>query len=365
MISVRRMSRRLAAALTAISLGCGLALAAGAAAQAAVPNQWGFALVEKPSGPVVTGHWAQSVVSPTPTATPGTPGQEVVRFPKIGFSKAGVVHVTAVTDQLAWCQAQRWRPLGGAELVTVQCYRKGGIPQFVPFTVMFTQSTGTLPGGLRYAYVLHTAGGTTTSFNSTSPAPGANTVTPGATGVWLVRMHGAGPAAPSGGVQVTAVNPLKPAICDIGGRTQTPSQQIIQVRCYDAVGKPMASGWTLSYQRGRAITGAMPKAFAYTVRNKPSCPLVPAPPAVNFNSAGGINGIVCSGLGEWLVNLPRVGVLPNTVFVTAAAPVARVCNLNTVWATSGGNVIVRDVVCYQPSGPAAPTNFFLTYTSKL
>jgi hypothetical protein len=193
----------------------------------------------------------------------------------------------------------------------------------------FAESSGTLPGGLQYAYLYHTTGGTVTSFNS---AGLANTVTAVSTGVWQVRLHGPGPSTPSGGVQVTAVDKANPAICDVGNTTQTSSQQIIEVRCY----------------------------------NKVVCPLVPAPPAVNFNSAGATNTITCAGASPttWLVKLPMIGVKPDTVLVTAMAPAARVCNLNTVWATVGGSVTVRDVVCYQVSGAFATAEWFLSYDTK-
>ena len=363
MISRRHMSRRLAAGLAAAGLACGLALGGAGAAPAAVPNYWAFALVQSASGPVTAGHWAESVPSPTPTATPTAPGREVVRFPDIGFTKTGVVHVTAVIDEFAWCQAQGWRPLGGAELVMVQCYVQGGTPQFVPFTVTFGESSGTLPGGLKYAYLYHTPTGTVTSFNS---AGLANAVTTTGTGVWQVRLHGLGPATPSGGVQVTAVNKASPAICDVGATAQTTSEQVIQVRCYSKLGVPMKTGWTLSYQRGRAITGALPKFFGYTVYNKLACPLVPAPPAVNFNSAGATNSIACAlpSPVNWLVKLPMIGVKPDTVLVTAEAPTATVCNLNTVWATAGGDAIIRDVVCYRVPGSFATARWFLSYATK-
>jgi hypothetical protein len=363
MVSVRRIVRGLTAVLTAVGAVCGLVVAGAGLAQAAVPNAWGFALVESPSGPVVATHWAESVPSPVPVAIPGAPGQVTVRFRGIGFFKGGVVHATAVTGQFAWCQAQRWRPLGGAELVTVRCYRKGGVPAFVPFTVSFAESSGTLPGGLAYAYLYDTGAGVATSFNSKGLP---NTVTPMGPGVWRARLPGPGPATASGGVQVTAVNAAAPAICDVGGQAGTTTAQIVIVRCYSAGGKPHASGWTLSYQRGRAITGAKPSHFAYTVNNKPLAGLyVPMPPAVNFNSAGGTNTILSGGSAFALVRFPLVGFLPNTVLVTAFSPVARICNLNTVWATFGGNTTVRDVVCYQPSGAMAPnTKSFTTYTSK-
>jgi hypothetical protein len=373
MISSRRngsrgIGRTLAATLAAAGLGCGLAVAAAGTAQAA-PQAWAYALVLKPAvaGPVDAAHWKESAPSPTPSSVPGVVGQVTVKFPKIGFFKQGVVHVTAVIDKLAWCQAQNWRPLGGAELVTVRCYRKGGIPTFVPFTVMFTSSAGTLPGGLQYAYVHDNGTGVVATYNSTGMP---DTVSVLGTGVWRVTLHGPSPATQSGGIQVTAVDPKKPAICNVAGQKWTSALQVIIVRCYSAAGKPQTTGWNLSYQRGRAITGAKPKLFAYTLNNKPliAGPYAPAPPAVNVNSVGGINTIRRSGLGEWLVSFPRVGLLPNSLFVTVASSVPRVCNLNTVWATilppiPPGNVIVRDVVCYQVTGAMTPVRWFLSYTT--
>ena len=366
MISTRRLPRKLAATLSLVVAGCGLAIASSAGtAQAATPDAWGYALVLKPSGPVDAMHWKESVASPTPTASPGAPGQVFVKFPKIGFFKQGVVHVTAVIDELAWCQAQRWYPTGGKEIVAVRCYTKGGVPTFVPFTVLFTTSSGKRPGGLQYAYVHDNGSSVVSSYNSTGLA---DTVATLGTGVWRVRLHGAGPATHSGGIQVTAVNRTKPAICDVGGQTWTSSSQTVIVRCYGPSGKPLKTGWNLSYQRGRAITGGKPKLFAYTLNTKPlvAGPYAPAPAAVNVNTGGGVNTIRRSGGGEWLVSLPRVGVLPNTLFVTAASSAARVCNLNTEWATilpPTAIVTVRDVVCYKVSGAMTPSKWFLSYTT--
>jgi hypothetical protein len=362
-IRMRALARRPALWAAALALGGGVAATvAPGTAQAAVPNAWGFALVLSPSGPVNAIHWAESRPAPIPTAAPAGPGVEVVRFRNIGFFKGGVVHVTAVTDEFAWCQASSWRPLGGSEFVTVRCFVKG-VAAFVPFTVMYSQSSGRLPGGLSYAYVSH---GTTSgsSYNSTGHA---NTVTALGVGRWRVRLLGAGPATPSGGVQLTAVA-TAPRICDIAGRAQTPAAQYVFVDCYTKAGVRAASGWTLSYQRIRAITGTRPAHFAYTVNNKPTFPgtYVPAPPGVNFNSTGATN-TVGGGSPEALVRFPKVGVLPNIVFVTPAATVPRVCNLNTTWATESfppRDVIVRDVVCYTPTGAFTRAVSYVTYVSK-
>jgi hypothetical protein len=60
--------------------------------------------------------------------------------------------------------------------------------------------------------------------------------------------------------------------------------------------------------------------------------------------------------------LPRLGALPNTVFVTPAAKVARICDLITVWGTTTA-VLVRDVACWDTLGHPAKSEFFLSYTS--
>ena len=135
------------------------------------------------------------------------------------------MHATAVTDQFAWCQAQKWGPSGGTETVVVRCYLQGGGPAFVPFTVTFSASSGVRR--LRYAYVHDTNAAVAASYDSTG---GVNTVTTLGPGEWVVRLPGPGPAAQTGGVQVTAANPAKPAVCDValGKASGHP------VRCYGA-----------------------------------------------------------------------------------------------------------------------------------
>jgi hypothetical protein len=348
---------------TAVIAALGMAGAAAGTAQAALPDAWGFALVQAPSGAAVAGHWAESVPSPPPVATPGSPGQEVIKFPGIG-AKGGVVHVTAVIDVMAWCQAQKWGPSGSTETVVVQCYRQGGQPSFVPFTVTFAASSGAVPGaGLGYAYVHDTNASIAASYNM---AGGPNAVSSLGTGQWLVRLPGPGPAAQNGGLQVTAANPAKPAICDVAKWGWSTTEQDVVVRCYDPAGNPEASGWSLTYQNGRAITGAAPKLHAYTLNNQPlvAGPYAPAPAGISFSSAGGVNTVTRAGLALSLVRFPLVGLKPDTVVVSALDPGPRVCNLLTVWATSGGGAVVRDVACYLPTGAQAPTQSLVSYDTN-
>jgi hypothetical protein len=367
--------RWLAAGLgMACAAATGTAVLAGAGqAQAAVPDHWGFAFVSAPAVPGVPdlAHQAGSWPAPFVVHTkPGVVGQVFVRFPRIA-SKRGVVHVTAVADgRPVWCQAQKWGPSGASEVVAVRCFRASAgpaVPVFSQFTVTFaTSSKGPFPAGRGYGYVHFRPGsGIVTRFNSSG---GANTVTPGAPGTWLVTMPGLGTSAPAGGVQVTAVNPSVPAKCELAGWASSPSRQRFLVRCFNGMSTPLKTGWTLTYQRRRAITGGQPAHYAYTMDNKPLLPgpYVPAPPGVNVNSAGGVNNIRSAGTGLRFVQLPRVGAKPDNVLVTGFKVGAGFCNLITVWATSGApaSVLVRDVNCFNAVG--APTNepSLISYMSK-
>jgi hypothetical protein len=370
MLRSHGIGRRTAGLLTGLLLIGALVTVLSGSAQASVPNHWGFAFVTAPSVAGIppashqAGSWPPAFKVHT---SPGGPGQVVVRFPQVGV-KGGVVHVTAVTATAAWCQAQQWAKSGADEVVTVRCYQAPGTPAFVPFVVLFTQSSkAPIPAGRAYGYLRYQPGaGVLTSFSS---AGGSNTVTQLGTGLWQVTLHGLGSAGPAGNVQVTPVNPAAPAKCEVALWTSAKAAQLVRVRCYHPGTAPMNTGWTLSYQRGRAITGTQPGKFAYTFDNKPPVagPYAPAPPALNFNSAGAVNTIVRSGAGLRLVTLPHVGRLPNTVLVTAfqALP-GGFCNLISPWATTGppGNVIVRDVGCYTAAGAPASRASLITYAAS-
>jgi hypothetical protein len=361
--------RRLATGLAAISLGAGLAVAVAGAAQAAIPNHWGFAFVSNPSvaGTPPLSHQAGSWPAAfTVHTTPGVPGQVFVRFPRIA-SRGGVVHVTAVSARPVWCQAQKWGRSGPNEVVAVRCYRAGGIPGFAPFTVTYsTSSKGPIPAGRAFGYVHFQPGhGLVAKFNSSGAA---DTLTGVSTGVWVLSMPGLGSPKLSGNVQLTAVNAVKPAKCQLSNWASSPSRQLFRISCYNGTTSPMKTGWTLTYHRGRTVTGTQPKLFGYTFDNKPllAGPYAPVPPAVNFNSAGGVNTIRSAGGGLRLVQFPRVGALPDNVLVTAFRSGSGFCNLLSPWATNAASrtVLVRDVACYTAAGKFKNHASLVTYASK-
>ena len=357
-----------AAGMTALMVMAGFVVALAGPAQAAVPDHWGFAYVDKPSVPGTPDLTHQAGSWPAPFkvhVTPGAVGQVHVRFPQIA-SKGGVVHVTAVTAGPVWCQAQKWGPSGPDEIATVRCFRPGGAPVFVPFVIMFTTSTkGPFPAGRAYGYVhFEPASGIITQFNSVGAV---NTVTSGPVGVWTVTMPGLGTPALAGNVQVTAVNPAVAAKCEVDAWASSTARQVFRVRCFNSGTTPLTTGWSLTYQRGRAVMGTQPKLVASTVDNQPllTGPYAPAPPPVNFNSAGAVNTIRAAGAGLRLVTFPSVGVLPNTVLVSAFHTGPGFCNLNTLWATTSGapQVIVRDVACYTAAGVLKSQASLITYAS--
>ncbi len=335
-----------------------------ASAQASVPNRWGFAHVNLNSGipdPArQAGSWGAGF---NVTVAPGGVGQTYVTFPQLAID-GGVVHVTAISQTAYWCQAQKWGPVGPDLVVVVQCYKYGGGPVFTPYSIVFEQSTGVLPAPQAFGYVHYDGASIVSQFNS---APAVNTVVGGG-GVWTVTLPGLGSSGPAGNIQVTAVDPVQPARCKVGGWASALGAQTVQVRCHNATNVPLNTGWSLTYQRERAITGAAvpPKNFAYTFDNTPANPgpYSPVPPAVNYNSQLGINTVQNAGLGQRLVTFPRVGVLPDDVQVTAYGPGPEYCNLQTLWNTSGSVAIVRNVVCYNGATRVNQPSL-TTYTSAL
>jgi hypothetical protein len=365
---------RVVSAVVAFGLAVALISVVAGAARAAIPDRWGFAYVDKPTVPgiPVLAHQAGSWPAVFKVhSMPGAPGQVFVSFPQIA-TKGGVVHVTAVSPQLApgpaWCQAQKWGPVGPNEVVAVRCYRFNGAPVFMPFSITFeTSSKGPIPPGRAFGYLhFEPATGIVASFNSTGAA---NLVTTPAPGVWNVSLPGLGSPTPSGNVQVTAVNPAVPAKCEIHGWVSNAAGQFFQVRCFSPGVAPLKTGWTLTYHRGRTVLGTQPKLFAYTFDNQPLLPgpYSPGPPAINFNSLAGTNTVRTAGGGLRFVTFPRVGALPDDVQVSAFRVGPGFCNLLSLWATTAAapGVMVRDVACYTAAGILKNQASLVTYASAL
>ncbi|MFF0312237.1 hypothetical protein ACFYSC_32775 [Streptosporangium sp. NPDC004379] len=357
-----RLWKAIARTLCAAALvAAGLTVPAVSTVSAAADlPRWAWAVVGGGSAPTVYyqfGTWASGLAA---EAVSGDPGQVLVRFPQFGAAGGGVAHVTAISSSADWCQVQDQWPSGDDLIVAVRCQRYGVGPVTPWFSVVFGYGGGYPSPIPRQAlgYVRWDGSAVATQFNSArfgSPAPApVNTVTPGTSpGLWRVALPGLGSAGLAGSIQVTAVDPAVPARCKVGGWTATTAAQNIVVRCHDAAGAPLNTGWNLTYHRESAVVwapGSPYPAFAYTFDNDPGTAgsYVPTPYPVSHNSVPG--GLQISGYGTGLRRVAFGDVnagygRAGNVQVTAFGSGAEFCNLYGLWTESVTGVLTLHA-CY-------------------
>ncbi|MFY1694579.1 hypothetical protein [Solwaraspora sp. WMMA2101] len=357
------LARGVAVLATAV-LAAGAALAGAAPAQAAVPDRWGFAYLQTPTpapGTILDttrqwGGWKAGAPALWATVNQIGVGRYRVNFPNTA-SRNGVAHVTAVDNAPRWCQVFQTYPSGSSQMVEVQCYRPGGAPDNARFVVDYTSASGVLPPGPAFGYVkANPVGALMSSYNS---AGAGNVVTHLGPGFYEVKLNGLGNALLDGNLQATAEHPNSPRRCKIARWTSTGGTILAYVFCFDPAGAMADSFFNLTYHRQRPIFGAVPpRYFAYLWS-----------PALgggtDFNSAGGVNTIMVSGVGQYMATLPLVGYRMTTVQVTAFGTTPDYCNLQAPWLVSGTTVFVRNVICFNAAGAQTPNDFFLTYSSNI
>ena len=314
-------------------------------AGAAVPDRFGFVL------------WTGAV---DPTGT--TPAATTVSIGGVGIYKivfpgqaaaGGVAHVTAINSVPHWCQVNAIIVASPDEIVTISCYKAGGVPDYTNFSAIFDSSSGpltTTSGAFGYVNALP-SGALVSQYNS---AGLANAVAHTGVGAWTVKFPGlATPGPIDGSLQASAVSqPGVPARCKVGKWSSSPSGQVALVNCHNAAGALVDSQFTLTYQYLRSLYGGAipPKYFGY-LWNQP----VGGPPSTNYNSILGPGANTLSPGSLATVKFPALAVLPDDVQVTAAGPTSDFCGLNFQWTHSGSDTIVRDVNCFTNSGsPVAP-----------
>ena len=324
--------------------------ATATAATAADPPRWGFAVIRSDGSPDYSrqggswpgGYWVQTTL--------GGPGQVFVRFPQIGRASGGVAHVTAITLSADWCQVEGWWQSGADEIVAVQCHRHGVGPIASWFSLSFGDSSQYLSMPQAFGYVHWDGSAVVSRFNSSGPAA-VNTVEPTSLpGAWWAVLPGFGSEFHAGNIQVTAVDPSVPARCKVAGWQPTPPAQRIVVRCYDATGAPLNTGWSLTYHRERPVAGpSESNRFAYTFHIAFGTSVSPMTMAyLNYNSRGGTVQISSNpdGPKKQVVFTAVGGTSPDNVQVTAVGYNAEFCNLSGPWVWDITRVMIRHVACY-------------------
>ncbi len=334
------------------------------AANAAAPDFWGFAFVDKASpglGFVPSpDHQATScnqkiVVDQTAT------GKYTVHFPC--DTAVGIPHVTSVDRAGTWCQVTKWAPLlfqPGVD-VGVACYLpdppisplpRGGIPADSRFSVSLTRSSPSpsLPTVTRYGYLGWTGTAVSPSYNNQG---GTNAVGPVSTGEWLVKMANLGSADLAGGIQVTAVNSSVGARCKVGAWKSDPDVQAIVVHCFNASSQPFDTAWTLTYQQGRDIFNRISPLFGYEAATA-------LPPETNFNSVLGLGANSISPGPPDTFLFPQIGKLRDHMQVTAFGDKEIYCQPIDLWGTAAD--VKVQIGCFdRNAGLVANQPSFATY----
>lgn len=342
-------------AILLLALAAG-ALSAAAPARAALPDKFAFVLWNG-SATVATGTYPAAT-----TVVTGPPGRYRILFPG-SAAPGGVVHVTAIGANPNWCQANTWGPSGSDEIVYVDCYKAGGTPNFTPFTAFFESSSPPPPPiNGRFGYVdALPSGALVTQYNSSGAV---NSVSPLSVGLWAVKMPNLSTPGPiDGSLQATAVS-ATPARCKVVKWNSSPSGQLIYVACHDALGAPVDTRFTLTYQYNQSLYGAgwPPKYFGYLWY---APPLGPVPTNFNSQVGPGANSLGAAGTGLYLVKFPMLAATPDTVQVTAAGPGPEFCNLLTFWAHFAPDTVVRDVACYDNGGTPIDTGFLISANAAI
>jgi len=178
----RRIGVLAAGALAATGILAVTAVSGAGSAGAAVPDRFGFVL------------WNGSAVDPTGTTPTGTTvgvgglGQYKVDFPGQA-APGGVVHVTAINSIPHFCEVNSLIVATPDEIVTISCFKAGGAPDYTPFSLIFSSSSGpasTTAGAFGYVDSLP-SGSLVSQFNS---AGLGNSVGHTGIGSWTVKFPG-------------------------------------------------------------------------------------------------------------------------------------------------------------------------------
>jgi hypothetical protein len=343
-------------------------LVPGQPASAATADRFGFAYVKDPTvapwTPLPAGYQFGSWPS-GPTATGGKvgTGHFQVRFPTIGLSPRGNVHVTAVADDGRFCETVKWARVLSDEVVDVACFRAGGAPEDTPFTVLWTFSTGTVNPATDGAYAsaqVQSTGSLVQSYNSAGASVSAGLVAPA---IYEVVFKGVGSVLGdlSGDVQVTALNTAGlPARCKILRWGTSGSDAVVYVMCHDPVsGRARGSDFTISFHRERSVYASFgpPKYFGYIA--------TPFAGQTNFQYplGFGANGWGPTGTGTYIVKFPLLHEKFTTAHVTAYGDDPGYCTIEQLWSQYGTDAVVP-VACFDNTGSPDKLEFNTTFSSS-
>jgi len=357
--------------LLAVLVGIALSIASTVTpVYAALPDRWGFALVDDPAVPAWTnlnvGFQATSPASPVVQGGKIGTGRFQVRFLGIGVGSRGNVHVTAVHKKGNFCEIVRWFVASGPdEIVEVQCFAPGGVPEDTQFTVLWALNRTTVPSTAgTFASVHYGTSGFVEIFNSTGAGV---TVKPVSTGVVQVTFEKVGLAGMgrTGNLQATAISRTgDPRRCKIGGWDPSNADMIVNVLCFDAAGNLVDTEFTASYHRERSVLTVLgpPKFLGYVWSNSLAASVAPQ---TNVNTAVGGFGanVVTYPFSDIEVQFATLHVDESHIQVTAVGADPNYCTISKRWLVSTTDIYMH-AICFDPAGNIVPEDAFITLTNR-
>ena len=184
--------------------------------------------------------------------------------------------------------------------------------------------------------------------------PAASTAGPIVPGRYKVVF--AGQATKGGVVHVTAINGA-PHWCQVDAFGPSGTNEVAQLSCYKAGGALDVSGFSVIFDASSGPVAVAGGRFGY-VDSTATGALVS-----QFNSAGAVNAVSHTGVGQWIVKLPGLGTpgpIDGSAQATAVNPsLPARCKVGK-WAsnTSAQQVLV---LCFDATGAPLDTRFTMTY----
>ncbi|MFL6111581.1 MAG: hypothetical protein ACJ786_09545 [Catenulispora sp.] len=374
-----RRALRIRVLLTLLALlgSTALAFVPARAAHAFLPDAWGYGYHDPATpgpGPLTASRTSAGSVGQVVSVSGNS---YVVVFPGAGAAQ-GVVHVTAISttgnptpQPPSWCEPDKWYSSASNEIVVVSCWAlSGGTLVKFPtgFAITYVSATFTGAPGPYFAYAQSDGGSALITQYSSSGVP--LSVSHISTGVWTIKLPGVGPGGPAlgGDLQVTGQgSSAAPTRCKVGDWINGGGTQLPTVLCFNgATGAPMDSPWSLTYQYQLDLRGRFGNAWGYFWQHSG------APILTNFDVAAGSGSVVSGAVppAGITVVFPAIGfgATPGTANVTAFGPGPGFCRLgepagSKPWINNSGNLQIQSVDCFSGSGVAAPSDFFVSFTS--
>jgi hypothetical protein len=277
----------------------------------------------------------------------------------------GTVQVTAYGADSSYCNIQSWgvdtSSTPSRIFLYLQCYTAAGAPVDTSFVAQYSGLQSHMP---HFGFVdaehedapfgVPYSPPATLQWSSTDPS-GSSQVTHTATGSYQVRLHAL--ARRGGTVVVTGGQPGSSDVCAVSEWIPSGPDELVDVSCTTSAGVPADTDFDVTFSDAGSMLGDGSRPVAYVWANEPTTAHYTPALRWNFNSAGGHNRVLRSGVGSYLVKMPGLDLGLGHVEVSAYGTGGARCKV-VGWNAHG--VAVR---CYSAAGAPADSRFVAQFTS--